>query len=183
MGFAVSCAVQKMDHTLSISLVTEHDIPAVTQVVNSAYQGESGSKSWTSEGHLVSGQRTTEDNLRDLIKPSSVTMLKCCNAQGDVLGCVLLEKKDNTLYLGMLSVSPQAQASGIGGLLLQHGEAFAREHQYHSVTITVIDLRHELIDWYRRKGFVPTGKLEPFANKSSSALASFSFMEMRKGLL
>lgn len=110
-------------------------------------------------------------------------MFKCSNAQGAVLGCVLLEQKDNTLYLGMLSVSPRAQALGIGGLLLKHAEAFAREHQYQDITITVIELRHELIDWYRRKGFVPTGKLEPFSNISSAALASFSFMEMRKELL
>lgn len=172
-----------MNATFNISVVTENDILAVTQVVNGAYRGEPGSRSWTSEGHLVAGQRTTENILCDLLAQPSVTMLKYCNGQGDVLGCVLLEKKDDTLYLGMLSVVPQAQALGIGGKLLQQGEAFAREHQYRSVTITVIDLRHELIDWYRRKGFVPTGKLEPFSNKSSAALADFSFIEMRKELL
>ncbi|NII25899.1 GNAT family N-acetyltransferase [Pseudoflavitalea sp. X16] len=172
-----------MDEIFSISVVTENDIPAVTQVVNSAYQGEPGSRSWTSESHLVAGQRTTENILRDLIAQPPVTMLKYTNEQGEVLGCVLLEQKDGTLYLGMLSVSPQAQALGIGSKLLQQGEAFAREHQYHSVTITVINLRHELIDWYRRKGFVPTGKLEPFSNKSSAARADFSFMEMKKELL
>ena len=171
-----------MNETLTISLVIEQDLPAVTQVVNSAYQGEPGSKSWTSEGHLVAGQRTTEAILADLIKQPQVTMFKCINAQGAVLGCVLLEKKDNTLYLGMLSVSPRAQAAGIGARLLKHGELFAQEHQYPTITITVINLRHELIDWYRRKGFRPTGKLEPFSNKSSAALASFSFMEMRKEL-
>jgi len=170
-----------MNPTYQLSPVTERDIPAVTKTINSAYHGEPG-KSWTSEGHLVAGQRTTEDILRNLIQPSSVTMFKCTDEKGEVLGCVLLEKKEDTLYLGMLSVSPYAQASGIGKLLLQHGETFAREHHYHHITITVIERRHELIDWYRRRGYIPTGKLEPFSNKSSAALADFSFMEMRKEL-
>lgn len=170
------------NESLYISIVTPQDLPAVTQVVNSAYHGEPGSKSWTSESHLVTGERTTESILLDLIQQPAVTMFKCSDEAGKVLGSVLLEKKEGTLYLGMLSVSPQAQASGIGKKLLQFGEDYAREHQYPSITITVIDLRHELIDWYKRKGFVPTGKLEPFSNKSSSALASFSFMELRKEL-
>jgi len=169
-----------MDLTQQISQVTEQDIPAITKVVNSAYYGEPGS--WTSESHLVTGQRTTPDTLRTLIQKPSITMLKYTNEQGDVLGCVLLEKKADTLYLGMLSVSPHAQTSGIGKILLQQAELFARDHHYNHITITVIDRRHELIDWYKRRGYIPTGKLEPFSNQSSAALAEFSFMEMRKKL-
>lgn len=171
-----------MNQTLSISVVTEADIPAVTQVVNSAYQGEPGSKSWTSEGHIVAGQRTTPAILADLIQQPSVTILKCSDAQGEILGSVLLEKKEGVLYLGMLSVSPQAQAAGIGGLLLQHADIFARENQFDAITISVIEVRHELIEWYRRKGYHPTGKMIPFYNKTSSAKGTFAFMEMRKEL-
>lgn len=173
---------QSMIPMLHISIVTEQDIPAVTRVVNAAYQGAPDSKSWTAEGHLVAGLRTTEKILTDLFHQPTITLLKCTNDAGVILGSVLLEQKEGTLYLGMLSVDPYEQAAGIGARLLQAGEDFAREHQYSSITITVIDQRHELIDWYRRKGFVPTGKLEPFANASSAALGAFSFMEMKKEL-
>jgi GNAT superfamily N-acetyltransferase len=83
----------------------------------------------------------------------------------------------------MLSVLPGMQTAGIGSRLIQYSEAFAKEHEYNSVTITVIDKRRELIDWYRRKGFVPTGNLVPFSNKSSAARSSFALMEMRKALV
>jgi GNAT superfamily N-acetyltransferase len=83
----------------------------------------------------------------------------------------------------MLSVLPGVQTGGIGSRLLQYGENFAREQQCNSITITVIDKRDELVAWYRRKGFVPTGTLIPFSNKSSAALSSFSLMEMRKDLI
>ncbi|AEV97767.1 hypothetical protein A4D02_16015 [Niastella koreensis] len=165
-----------------IQTVTEEDIPAITKLVNSAYQGEPGSKSWTSEGNIVAGQRTTEDIVRSLVQQPDITMLQCIDEQQTIVGCVLLEKKENTLYLGMLSVEPQLQASGIGKLLVEEGESFARDHGYDTVTITVIDIRHELIDWYKRKGYRPTGNRQPFSNHSSKALASFSFMEMKKEL-
>jgi GNAT superfamily N-acetyltransferase len=96
---------------------------------------------------------------------------------------VLLEKKKDTLYLGMLSVDPQIQASGIGKLLLAQAETFARQHQYKTITITVIDKRSELIDWYKRKGFQLTGNIQPFTNPSSTALANFSFVELQKVIL
>lgn len=171
-----------MNKNYHIQTVTQNDIPVITKLVNSAYQGEPGSKSWTSEGHIVTGQRTTEDIVHNLLQQTSITMLKCIDEQQVIVGCVLLEKKENTLYLGMLSVDPQLQTSGIGKLLLQGSEAFARDHQYNSITITVIDRRHELIDWYKRKGYRPTGNMQPFSNQSSTALADFSFMEMKKEL-
>ncbi|OQP57202.1 hypothetical protein A3860_11625 [Niastella vici] len=171
-----------MNRLLHIQPVTLNDVPAITQVVNSAYQGEPGSKSWTSESHLVAGQRTTEDLVRNLLQQPANTMFKCMDEQQNIVGCMLLEKKPHTLYLGMLSVNPNEQASGIGKLLLEHAENTARELHYTSLTITVIDRRHELIDWYKRKGFVPTGKVEPFSNASSKALADFSFVELQKVL-
>ena len=164
----------------TISPITAADIAAVTVVINSAYEGKPGS--WTSEGHLVEGQRTSEPLLSDIISKPGVRMFKCCDQDAKVLGCVLLEEKPETLYLGMLSVSPDVQAGGIGKLLLQYGEDFARAKNYSTLTITVIDVREELINWYRRKGFAPTGNWEPFSNKSSAAKGEFGFMELRKEL-
>src|SRR5689334_19697858 len=163
-----------------IQPATLQDLPGIIKIVNSAYHGQPGSKSWTSEGHLVAGPRITEENLQSYLQQPAVTILRCANEQGNIVGCVLLEKKKDTLYLGMLSVDPQIQASGIGKQLMQQAEAFARNHQYTTITISVIDQRHELIDWYKRKGYIPTGKLIPFSNPSSKALGDFSFIEFQK---
>jgi predicted N-acetyltransferase YhbS len=167
----------------TISPIDHTDIVVVTAVINSAYEGKPGSNSWTSEGHLVEGQRTSEVLLGDLIRKPGTRMYKCCDERSNIVGCVLLEEKPDTLYLGMLSVAPDAQTGGIGKLLLQFGEDFAKERKYPAITITVIDVRKELIDWYLRKGFKPTGNWEPFSNKSSAAKGNFGFMELRKELL
>jgi len=175
--------MQEAYEVFTISPVTATDIPTVTQLINSAYRGEAGSKSWTSEGHLVEGERTTEEGLLELISRPGVTIFKCCDKQLAMLGSVLLEEKDDTLYLGMLSVLPGVQTSGIGSRLIQYSETFARERGYRSITITVIDKREELLAWYRRKGFVPTGNRIPFSNKSSAPRSSFFLMELRKDLV
>lgn len=159
---------------------TDFDIPAITKVVNSAYEGEPGSKSWTSEAHLVAGQRTREDLIHSLLQQPSITILKCTNEQQNLVGCVLLEKKKDTIYLGMLSVDPKLQASGIGKLLLQEAETFAREHHYNSITITVINKRPELIEWYKRRAYIPTGDIQPFSNPTYSVLTELSLVELRK---
>jgi ribosomal protein S18 acetylase RimI-like enzyme len=172
-----------MSNQYIIQPATLHDVPAILKIVNSAYHGQEGSKSWTSEGHLVTGARITEDNLRNYLQQPGVTILRCANEQGFIVGCVLLEKKPDTLYLGMLSVDPQIQASGIGKTLLAQAETFAQQHQYKTITITVIDRRHELIDWYKRKGYKLTGNIIPFTNPSSTAIGEFSFVELQKDLM
>lgn len=172
-----------MSKQYQIQPATIHDLPALLSVVNNAYKGPAGSKSWTAEGHLVAGTRTNEEQLNDYFQQPAITILKCMDEKDNIIACVLLEKKEDTLYLGMLSVDPQIQASGIGKLLMQEAETFAKDHQYTTITISVIDRRHELIDWYKRRGYQPTGKLIPFSNVSSTALADFAFMELQKDLM
>lgn len=62
----------------------------------------------------------------------------------------------------MLSVSPAAQAKGIGKELMLAAEAYARKQNCTSIFMKVISIRHELIAWYERKGFIKTGETEPF---------------------
>lgn len=171
-----------MKEKLSIYPISEQDISGIVQVVNDAYEGAPGSRSWTSEGHLVHGSRTTPDNIRQLFNQASTTIFKCVTETGDIHGSVVLEKKPDTIYLGMLSVNPYVQASGIGSMLIEYSEAYAKEHGLHSVTITVIDKRTELIDWYLRKGFRYTGNKIPFNNQSSVSRLSIQLVELRKEL-
>jgi ribosomal protein S18 acetylase RimI-like enzyme len=68
------------------------------------------------------------------------------------------------MYLGMLSVSPGAQASGIGKEFLSASEKYALAEGCHSIIMNVISLRVELISWYERHGYMQTGETKPFPN-------------------
>jgi len=149
-----------MNH-VTILPAAETDISALNSLVNSAYRGESSRKGWTTEADLLGGIRTDEDALRTMLQNPAVTILKY-EAGNQLLGCVYLEKKEQDLYLGMLTVSPEAQTNGIGKKLLSVAEQLAVNQQCRAITMTVIRQRHELIDWYNRRGYQPTGETQPF---------------------
>jgi ribosomal protein S18 acetylase RimI-like enzyme len=144
-----------------IAKVVAEDIVSLNTLINSAYRGEFSKKGWTTEANILEGSRTTEVELLDIIQDASHTILKYSD-NGKIIGCVLLKVKANELYLGMLTVSPDLQNSGIGKKLLRQAEVFAVEMQLPKIVMTVINVREELIAWYNRNGYVDTGAREPF---------------------
>jgi ribosomal protein S18 acetylase RimI-like enzyme len=61
----------------------------------------------------------------------------------------------------MLTVSPLLQANGLGRQLLQAAEDYARSINYHTITMTVITTRTELVNWYERRGYQKSGEIIP----------------------
>ena len=96
----------------------------------------------------------------------------------------LIEKENEHLYLGMLTVSPYHQNKGIGKLLLEASEEKARQLGCNSIVMTVITKRHELIDWYKRHGYFETGAKQPFPNDEKFGIQKFplEFLIMQKNL-
>lgn len=137
------------------------DIPVLTTLINSAYRGESSKKGWTTEAHLLEGKRTDEQEITDIFLNPKNTILKYTE-HDTIIGSVLLVKKEHQLYLGMLTVSPELQNSGIGKKLLAEAENHAKTLGLSSIIMTVISVREELIAWYKRHGYVDTGEREAF---------------------
>ena len=144
-----------------IAKVVAADINSLNTLINSAYRGEFSKKGWTTEAHILEGSRTTEAELLEIIQDKHNTILKY-SEHNKIIGCVLLKANENELYLGMLTVSPELQNSGIGKKLLQQAEIFAAELGLQKIVMTVISVREELISWYKRNGYVDTGVIEPF---------------------
>lgn len=140
---------------------TIEDVEALNVLINSAYRGESSKKGWTTEADLLGGIRTSAQGLTETIQTPDTTILKYVE-NGELLACVMLLKKENALYLGMLTVSPDLQGGGIGKKLLKEAENFAKERELGKIEMTVISVRSELIAWYERHGYVNTGKTKPF---------------------
>ncbi len=148
-------------NTATILPATEPDIPALNELVNRAYRGDSSRRGWTTEADLLGGIRTDEAGLKTMLQNPLATILKYEQA-GQLLGCVYLETKVDRLYLGMLTVSPDVQTGGIGKALLAAAEQVAQDGKCRAIRMTVISQRHELIAFYERRGYRPTGETEPF---------------------
>jgi ribosomal protein S18 acetylase RimI-like enzyme len=167
---------------LTISAATTSDVPQLVQLVNSAYRGDTSKQGWTTEADLLDGIRIDENSLTDLIKRPAACLLKCTNEQEGILGCVYLHHNQHEMYLGMLTVSPEKQASGIGKQLLKASEEYAQQHGCKAITMTVISVRDELIAWYERRGFKRTGEKQPFPNDPRFGVPrqQLEFVVMRK---
>lgn len=151
-----------MNTELHISPVTAADINELVILVNSAYRGDSSKKGWTTEAELLEGVRTDPITLLTQINLPGHTMLKATNPQQEIIACVSLEEKGNKLYLGMLTVKPDIQATGIGKKMMQAAETFAISKNLYCIEMNVISVRSELIAFYERRGYQQTGEKRDF---------------------
>lgn len=147
---------------MKISRAASKDIPQLVTLINSAYRGDGSKKGWTTEADLLDGIRTDTESLEQMIHKKDAVILQSFNQDNILQGCVYLEKKQNKMYLGMLTVSPLEQAKGIGKQLLAASEKYAGEQQCTIVEMTVISIRTELIAWYQKHGYHNTGETKPF---------------------
>ncbi len=148
--------------SFEILKATTKDAAELDVLVNSAYRGDSSRQGWTTEADLLDGTRTDAAAIEDIINKSGYSILKYVE-EGKILGCVELHVENGKLYLGMLTVRPHLQGKGIGKDLLRAAEVEARNQKCKSIFMTVISVRKELIDWYVRHGYTPTGERKPFA--------------------
>jgi ribosomal protein S18 acetylase RimI-like enzyme len=134
------------------------DVGEVEAFVNNAYRGPSAEAGWASEAKLMGGQRIDSAMLAETLADGKTTVLLMQD------GCVSVEPTDEpgVWYLSMLAVDPQRQADGLGRTLLAYAEEYVKARGAERVRITVIWVRHSLIEWYLRRGYRRTGETEPF---------------------
>lgn len=138
------------------------DSGGIVTLVNSAYRGDSSRAGWTTEADLLDGQRTDADEVSLLVgKEGSLILLALLG--DELIGTVHVQRDGRAAHIGMLVIKPGRQGQGLGKKLLQAAEATAiKMWRAGSLLMHVITLRHELIAFYRRRGFRQTGKFKPF---------------------
>lgn len=139
------------------------DVPALRQLVERAYRGESARGGWTHEADLLDDERTSDAELAAAITDPARRVL-LAEIAGRLAGTVqIADLGQGRAYLGMLCVDPDLQAEGLGRALIADAEDTAA-HDFGATVMemTVIDARTDLIAWYERRGYVRTGETRPF---------------------
>ncbi len=149
--------------TLSFRHAEHGDIPAIVELVESAYRGEASRAGWTTEADLLAGQRTDAHAIAEIVA-SPGRVLLVAEAGGVLTGCCQLERRPPAeAYFGLFSVRPAAQGQGWGRAILAEAERLARaEWGAATMVLTVVSLRPDLIAWYERRGYRLTGESRPF---------------------
>jgi ribosomal protein S18 acetylase RimI-like enzyme len=149
---------------LSFSHAGHADVTALVELVQSAYRGDASRAGWTSEADLLDGQRVDEPMLRDTLDRPDTTVLVVHDGD-ELVGCCELQRPndDGVAHLGMFAVQPGRQGGGLGRAVLGEAERVVRD-EWHgtSLELEVVDVRESLMAWYERRGYVRTGRFEPF---------------------
>jgi ribosomal protein S18 acetylase RimI-like enzyme len=151
------------DVALTFRFAEAGDVPAIVALVETAYRGEASLAGWTTEAHLLGGQRTDAGAVAAVLGTPGSTML-LAEASGTLVGCCQLERRPGAeVYFGMFAVRPGSQGQGWGREILAEAERLARdEWAAATMVMTVLAQRHDLIGWYERRGYRRTGQTRPF---------------------
>lgn len=122
---------------------------AIAELVNRAF---------AIERFFIDGDRTSPEKIRELFGTGNFLVAEDGN---DLAGCVYVERRGERAYVGMLSIDPARQRSGLGSRLMAAAEDHACKLGCHVMDLRIVNLRQELPDFYRRLGYVETGT-EPF---------------------
>ena len=122
------------------------DAEAITNVINSAFR--------QTESFFVERDRISQDEIRTFLQTGEFLVAEDGTT---VTGCVYFERRGDRGYIGLLSVDPSRQRSGLGCQLMAAAEDRCRGLGCHAADLQIVNLRQELPDFYSRLGYVPTG--------------------------
>ena len=165
---------------------SSHDIAELHALIERAYRGESARAGWSHEADLLTGPRTSEEELRGLLEAGDSLLI--WRDQGAIRACVRLMNKGRGLaYLGMLTVDPALQGHGLGKRLLAAAERFAAEEMSaERIEMQVFSRRRELLAFYDRRGYRPTGETRPFPHaewpQAGALFEDLDFVVLEKAL-
>ena len=158
-----------MEKTLPIRIATAADAARITTLINSAFR--------IAEGFFINGLRISEAEVEQHLAKGAFLLAD----SGDKIdGCVYVELRGERSYLGLLSVDPARQQSGLGSFLMNAAEQYCRERGSRFMDIYIVNLRTELPPFYRRRGYVENGTT-PFPEDVETRVPCH-FINMTKAL-
>ena len=145
------------------------DAEDITALINAAFR--------KAESFFIDGDRIDVDSVRDLMARGEFLISQEKDA---VQGCVYLERRGERAYLGLLSVDPKFQNSGVGSALAKAAEERCAASGCQFMDLRIVNLRTENHAFYTRRGYVETGT-EPFPAELNPKLPCH-FVNMSKTL-
>ena len=183
-----------MKQNLLLRVADEDDVADIVDLLNTCYRGEAG---WTTEAGILTGERITAETVQNMLadKLHYFFVLEN-NGQVDtdthdvLLGCIVVQldvaSPQQTACVEMTAVHPSVQQQGVGGEMLKSVEVFAGQHLRQGwMKMHVVESRTELLAYYERRGYVPTGDIHEIsvAHYGQPIAQGLKMMELQKRLV
>lgn len=144
---------------------TKDDVASLETLINTAFRDDQTTEVFLSPDHAAIDV-TSAAALAIKIAQPDTAVLVATDPSNDALVAhcsVRLVEDGITAWFGMLAVDVGCKNRGLGSQVLAHAENFARrELGAKRMEFDVVNTRRELIAWYTRRGYQPTGKTSPF---------------------
>ncbi len=130
---------------ISIRSAISSDVEAIVRLVNAAF---------LVERFFIERDRTNPEMVRGLMKKGKFLLAE---DGPSLVGCVYVELQGENGYLGMLSVDPARQRSGIGRQVIAAAEDYFRGAKCRSSDLRIVNVRTDLLALYHKLGYIETG--------------------------
>jgi GNAT superfamily N-acetyltransferase len=135
-----------------IRVATEGDREGVRRLINVAFEVERFLKKG-------GGDRLQNDGEYEAVWERGTFLVK--EEEDVLLGCVCVELRGDRAYLGLLSIDPARQGTGLGRQLNAAAEDYARDQGAGWMDLRVVSPREaQLVPIYTKLGYAVTGREE-----------------------
>jgi predicted N-acetyltransferase YhbS len=135
------------------------DIPTIEDIIEAGYRGEQAKAGWTFESDLLDGKRLNNGEIQTALTDENSCTFIAIDSAGKIIGTICVSRQNDWFEFGKFAVQPNLQGQGIGKALINYAIKFAKDNWgAKSMGLCVLSRRVELVDYYRRIGFVDNGK-------------------------
>jgi GNAT superfamily N-acetyltransferase len=152
-----------------IRIAASADAEQITALINAAFR--------IAEGFFIDSARITLDEVHQYLATGAFLVAP---DESGLSGCVYVELRGERAYLGLLSVDPSRQQSGLGSRLMAAAEDYCRSRGAGFMDILIVNLRADLPAFYAHRGYVENGTT-PFPPDVPTKLPCH-FINMSKSL-
>jgi len=132
-------------NSLRFRTANDGDVEELTDLINAAF---------VVERPIFGGDRLNAGEVRQRMETGAFILAE---DEGGLAGCFYIELHGERGYLGLLSVDPSRQKSGIGSTLVAEAENRCRAAGCRHLDLRVVNVREGLPGFYQRLGYGETG--------------------------
>lgn len=162
----------------------------LTQLINDAYRGISGAGRWTTEHHLVEGDRINPQDLNAALEDPAFELIIALTVdnnadgrlEGRIVACIGAKLLENTCEFGTFAVLPELHGRGLGKTLLAYAEE-RQQARCGMFQVVVVEANSDLIRFYEKRGYTMADEHMPYPthlNVGKPKLSALKMVVLRK---